>query len=584
MSKTNKIHRLPDELVNIIAAGEVVERPASALKEMLENSIDSSADNIKVIVKDGGVKEITVVDNGAGIDIDDAELVLERSATSKITSEEDLENLYTYGFRGEALASISSISDTTQIASSTKDTGFRLFKSAGNQEIKASEERGKGTSISVFKLLEKVPARKKFLKSTSTELKHLKDTFIYSAIPHTNVHFELFSDEKLIFRLPKTQDIFYRLYEIFGNPITKDLLKNSGGSTKIQIKGFIGKPSLGKKSSKHQYIFINNRYVKSPLIHSAISQAFSGRMHRDFKPVYFIFLDLDPVNFDINVHPRKLEVKFSNEQEIFKSVFAFTQKTLQKNEEENLKNLVEDQNELDMQKPTFLRDEPKEKSIAKPFIKNSNNQSRVKTSIKFTKTAFKDLKPAERPTQLITPTDKDNRETFHRDYEQKQLLNSFIFVEQGESIILIDQEAASKHIFKNMIDRNEVQKDRLSPPVVIDLDKSKNKERLIELSEKISESGIDIEDLGDSTIQVLSKPKILPKRVLKELLNDIAISKEITQNVVEEKIVDYSSYKKGEALTSDEIELISHRVSSLNKSSFIKLDKTSIESLIKKNR
>lgn len=572
----NRIQRLAEDVVNIIAAGEVVERPASAIKELLENSIDAGSDHIKVSVEEGGTKQISIVDNGEGIDIKDADLILERSATSKIKSEEDLETLYSYGFRGEALASISSISDGTEITSFRNKTGFKLSSSNGSLEIKALSEAGMGTTIELNGLFNKVPARKKFLKSESTELKHIKETFIQSAIPHTDIHFELFSNNSLIYRLPVTKDIYYRLYEIFGSNIAKNLIKNEVDLGKIKIKGFIGEPSLGKKNTKYQYIFINDRFVKSPLIHSAITQGYSGRMNRDFKPVYFIFIELDPKNFDINVHPRKLEVKFENESEIFRHIFQFTQKTLQKAEKDILAKNISDT-------PSFLvENKERRESLAKPKITHSKSNYTIKDSIKFSKSILEHKKYTLNKEVPKSPASKDNAVKFHRDGIQKQVLDSFIFVEHGKEIYLVDQAIASRQI-KQIEIESKPQKTRLKIPKVISFNKISQKNKILDNIESINRF-ISIDDFGGESIQITEKTDLIPKSKIETILYSIANLVKITENDVIKIIIHESSAKRGERLSEDEVSQIAQHLEKLENNSFIKLDPESIRSLIKKNK
>ncbi|WP_420319830.1 DNA mismatch repair endonuclease MutL [Flagellimonas sp.] len=311
------IKLLPDHVANQIAAGEVVQRPASVVKELLENAIDAGADLIKLIVKDGGKTLIQVVDNGVGMSGTDARLSFERHATSKISCAEDLFNLETKGFRGEALASIAAIAhvdmqtrtENSEVGSHIKIEGSKIV----SQEVVASP---KGTSISVKNLFFNIPARRNFLKSNQVELRHITDEFHRVALVHPQIEFHFYNNGSEIFNLPISK-LRQRIAHVFGSRM-KDRLVPVGEETEVvKISGFVCKPEFAKKSRGEQFFFANNRFIKSPYLHHAVVAAFEGLIKSDTYPGYFLYLEVDPASIDINIHPTKTEVKFDDENTLY---------------------------------------------------------------------------------------------------------------------------------------------------------------------------------------------------------------------------------------------------------------------------
>ncbi|WP_431122208.1 DNA mismatch repair endonuclease MutL [Flagellimonas flava] len=311
------IKLLPDHVANQIAAGEVVQRPASVVKELLENAIDAGATLIKLIVKDGGKALLQVVDNGKGMSETDARLSFERHATSKISSAQDLFNLQTKGFRGEALASIAAIAHVdmlTRIEGMEVGTHIKIEGSkVVSQEVVATP---KGTSISVKNLFFNIPARRNFLKSNQVELRHITDEFHRVALVHPNIEFHFYNNGSEIFNLPKVSHR-QRIAHVFGSRMTERLVPVEEETEVVNISGFICKPEFAKKSRGEQFFFANNRFIKSPYLHHAVVSAFEGLIKPDAFPGYFIYLEVDPKSIDINIHPTKTEVKFDDEQALY---------------------------------------------------------------------------------------------------------------------------------------------------------------------------------------------------------------------------------------------------------------------------
>ncbi|MEQ5789474.1 DNA mismatch repair endonuclease MutL [Muricauda sp. NFXS6] len=311
------IKLLPDHVANQIAAGEVVQRPASVVKELMENAIDAGSTSIKLIVKDGGKTLIQVVDDGLGMSETDARLSFERHATSKISSAQDLFNLQTKGFRGEALASIAAIAHVDmQTRTADNEVGTHL-KIEGSkiisQDVVATP---KGTSISVKNLFFNIPARRNFLKSNQVELRHITDEFHRVAMVHPSIEFHFYNNGAEIFNLPSTKHR-QRIVHIFGSKMEHRLVPVNEETDVVKVSGFICKPEFAKKSRGEQFFFANNRFIKSPYLHHAVVAAFEGLIKSDTYPGYFLFLDVDPSSIDINIHPTKTEVKFDDENTLY---------------------------------------------------------------------------------------------------------------------------------------------------------------------------------------------------------------------------------------------------------------------------
>lgn len=313
----NSIKLLPDHVANQIAAGEVVQRPASVVKELLENAIDAESKNITLIVKDSGKTLIQVIDDGLGMTITDARMAFERHATSKITSAEDLFNLHTKGFRGEALASIAAVSHV-ELKTKTveEETGTQIL--IEGSEVKSQDPcvSATGTSISVKNLFYNIPARRNFLKSDQVEQRHIIDEFQRVALAHPDVAFKLIHNNNELFRLPQS-NIRKRIVGVMGKKINENLVPIQEGTDLLKIKGFVTKPSYAKRSRGEQFFFVNHRFIKNSYLHHAIIQAFEGLLKPKTHPSYFIFLEIDPKSIDINIHPTKTEIKFEDEYGIY---------------------------------------------------------------------------------------------------------------------------------------------------------------------------------------------------------------------------------------------------------------------------
>ena len=323
-----KIHILPENLANKIAAGEVVQRPESVVKELMENAIDANATEINLLIKRAGKTLIQVIDNGDGMSEEDAILSVQKHATSKITTLSDLDAIKTLGFRGEALSSISAVSQLEiQTETRSDDLGISIRIEDGG---KVNIEKGsfpKGTSITIKNLFYNVPARRNFLKSDATEMKHMVDTFNKISLSHPEVAFRLFIEDEVALDYV-SGSLEERVTQVFGEQTFRSLVKISEDLEIISISGFIGKPSLLKKQKGDQYLFINNRFVQSKQINHAVFTAYENILEKGDYPFFVLFVKLDPAKIDINVHPTKLEVRFENEKDIYAFVLSSVKRGL----------------------------------------------------------------------------------------------------------------------------------------------------------------------------------------------------------------------------------------------------------------
>ncbi len=315
------INLLPDNIANQIAAGEVIQRPASAVKELLENAVDAGATSIQLYITDAGKALIQVIDNGKGMSETDARMCFERHATSKIKNIEDLFHIRTMGFRGEALASIAAVAQI-ELKTRRPEDEIGTFIEIDNSIVRKQEACAcaAGTNICMKNLFFSVPARRNFLKSNPAEMRHIIDEFIHVALPFPNIFFSLTSNEQQVFYL-EAGNYKQRFLQLLGNQYNTKLVPVKETTDYLDINGFVGKPEAAKKTRGDQYFFVNNRFIKSAYLNHAVTSAFDALLPKDSYPVYTLYIDLDPSQVDINVHPTKQEIKFEDE----KIVYAFVQ-------------------------------------------------------------------------------------------------------------------------------------------------------------------------------------------------------------------------------------------------------------------
>ncbi len=322
------IQPLPDLLVNKIAAGEVIERPASVVKELLENALDAGATRISLTVEDGGKKLIRVTDNGSGIAADQLDLAVMPHATSKISTEEDLFRIHTMGFRGEALASIGSVAHLN-IKSCASQAAEGAEINVAGEEIKSRTAAGcpVGTTIEVRDLFFNVPARRKFLRGANTESGHVQEQFARVALPNPQVEFELLNGSRQVKHLPRCEDMRERISAFHGTELAQDLIRIERAERGLRIVGHAAKPAQNRASGKWQYVFLNGRYIRDRYVQHAVKEAYRGLMEHDRFPVVFLSLGIDPEQVDVNVHPTKIEVRWQDSNMIHSQVLSALRET-----------------------------------------------------------------------------------------------------------------------------------------------------------------------------------------------------------------------------------------------------------------
>lgn len=322
------IQLLPDHVANQIAAGEVVQRPASIVKELLENAIDAGATKIELIVEEAGRNLIKVVDNGSGMSETDARMAFERHATSKIRTTEDIFHIATKGFRGEALASIAAVA---QVELKTKkndaEIGSVIYIEGGELQFQEPAQTSEGAVFSVKNLFYNVPARRKFLKSNHIEFRHIIDEFQRVALAHENIEFSLYHNDEVVFNLRKGSQM-QRIVDIFGRKLHPLLVPIKEDLGWVKLHGFVGKPEAAKKARGEQFFFVNGRFFRSPYLNRAVQEAFEGLLQNNYSPSFFLYLELDPEKIDVNIHPQKTEIKFEDENLIFALIRSTIKKSL----------------------------------------------------------------------------------------------------------------------------------------------------------------------------------------------------------------------------------------------------------------
>lgn len=359
-----QIRVLPDQLINQIAAGEVIERPASIVKELLENAIDAESTHITVEIMKGGTEKIVVTDDGCGMDEMDARMAFERHATSKVASLEDLEQIKTLGFRGEALASIASVSELTlQTKTANALGGVRLEMEGGKDPVVTASGCSVGTKIEVSNLFFNTPARKKYLKQEQTEYRHILEAVQDAALAHPKLAFKFVSNGRTIFDLLATEKLMARIGALFGKAVSDEMVDVFYGGADIQIAGYVGKPQTARATRKYQYFIINGRPVQDNRLSYAVKEGFSNLIPGTQHPVFVLSITIDPSQVDVNVHPRKLEVRFSDPNGVFRIIKSSVNAAL--NREHLMHNVPIREQNLDQ--PAFMRKEeikPVEKTSA----------------------------------------------------------------------------------------------------------------------------------------------------------------------------------------------------------------------------
>lgn len=452
----DKITLLPDNIANQIAAGEVIQRPASAVKELLENAVDAGATEIKLIINDAGKSLVQVVDNGSGMSETDARMSFERHATSKIRTIEDLFHIRTMGFRGEALASIAAVS---QVEMKTKKSGedSGTYIEVENSAVRVQEPVAAptGTSIAMKNLFFNVPARRNFLKSNAAEMRHIVDEFTRVALSFPTIQFSLTANNQQLFHL-ESGSLKQRIVQLLGNHYNARLVAVKEETDYMNIYGFAGKPDTAKKTRGDQYFFVNNRFIRSPYLNHAVMSAYQEMIPSDSFPMYVLFIDLDPTQVDVNVHPTKQEIKFEDEKIVYAFVQAAVKHALA--QFSITPTLDFDLDASIQQLPAIQQPFTEEKksaaaagSLYKGFTQKNQAHFIEKNELRHWKDFYKpgqteDEKPAPAPEPDTSPTHITPETPGYKDADLSQLLNTYITVPAGKGFLLIHQQAAHERV------------------------------------------------------------------------------------------------------------------------------------------
>lgn len=450
------IHLLPDSVANQIAAGEVIQRPASAVKELLENAIDAEATQIKLYIKDAGKSLIQIIDNGKGMSETDARMCFERHATSKIKKAEDLFEIRTMGFRGEAMASIAAIAQVelkSKMASRSTGTLIEIEGSKINKQEDCSMTDG--TQISIKNLFYNIPARRNFLKSNPVELRHIIEEFQRQALAHPEIFFSMHHDGQEMFHLPIGNQK-QRICAIFGNAYNERLIPVEESTDIINIDGFVGKPQFSKKTRGEQYFFVNKRFIKDPYLNHAIMNAFEELLSSDSFPFYVLFIDIDPKHIDVNVHPTKTEIKFEDEKLVYAILRSAVKRSLGKysvspsidfNTETSFSNLKPFNPSTDeIRIPTISVNpsfNPFEKRHQSGYIPGQTQMPRSNAGWE---ALYEIVKPNEEAEQIALHSENTNKQSDLSERNTFQLHQRFIVSPIKNGILMIDQQAAHERI------------------------------------------------------------------------------------------------------------------------------------------
>jgi len=457
----NRIRILPENVVNKIAAGEVVQRPESAVKELLENSIDASSQNIELHIKRAGKSLIQIIDDGIGMNEDDAVLCIQKHATSKISSYEDLEAIYTLGFRGEAISSIGAVSQLEVKTETRENEMGTLVRFDYGEMVKEKGSFPKGTSVSVKNLFYNTPARRNFLKTDATELKHIIDTFNKISLSHPDISFKFYNDDELIFDY-RSGSLEERISQVFADNMLDALIPVEERTEFGNLYGYVGKPSMLKKSKGEQYFFLNNRYVISRQINHAVFTAYENILEKGDYPFFILFMDIDPHKTDVNVHPNKLEVRFDDEKNIYNFVLTIIKKSLATYDLVPSMMFSEVTNETEKMRVDNFRRTEREDFSDRPAFESKKSFARTDFSDKDIDLIFGSITDdIIKPASIgITDSPLENvaTEILHKPNERStelaensfsfifQLHNKYILAQIKSGLMIIDQHVAHERI------------------------------------------------------------------------------------------------------------------------------------------
>lgn len=610
------IQLLPDHVANQIAAGEVVQRPASVVKELLENAIDANATVIKLIIKDAGKTLVQVIDNGKGMSTTDARLSFERHATSKIRTADDLFHLHTKGFRGEALASIAAIAHVELKTKQEQDEVGNSIVIEGSsivsQEVVVTP---KGTSISVKNLFFNIPARRNFLKSNAVEQRHVIDEFHRVALAHPNISFALYNNGSETFNLP-ISNYRQRIVNIFGNKTNEKLVPVEEVTEVLKISGFVGKPEYAKKTRGEQYFFVNDRFIKSPYLNHAIASAFDGLLKSGNHPSYFLNLTVDPQTIDINIHPTKTEVKFDDEHTLYALLRSAVKHSLG---QFNIAPVLDFERDASLDTPYHFNN----KESSTPVIEVDRSFNPFKESYASGKqtTAFKKETPSNWDSLYVgleskgTKTDLDFSEVHFESEETTisafndenkieqtkttyQIHNKYIVSTIKSGMLVIDQHRAHQRILYEDFLKNLTIKEGVSQQLLFPLElhfSSQEIQIISQLKEDLEHTGFVFSSVTNEIVEITGVPVSVPESevsiILEQLIGDVENEVPDTHfsatDLLAKSMAKSLAIKRGQSLQKDEQEHLVNKlfackepnVSPTNRTTFITM---SVDELDKK--
>ncbi|WP_179346106.1 DNA mismatch repair endonuclease MutL [Winogradskyella ursingii] len=612
---TDIIQLLPDHVANQIAAGEVVQRPASVVKELLENAIDADASEIKLIIKDAGKTLVQVIDNGKGMSVTDARLSFERHATSKISSAEDLFSLHTKGFRGEALASIAAIAHV-ELKTKRPDDELGTALEIEGSDVKSQEVTvtPAGTSVAVKHLFFNIPARRNFLKSDTVELRHITDEFHRVALAHPNIAFAFYHNGSQLFDLP-SENYRQRVVHIFGTKTNEKLVPVNEDTEVLKISGFVGKPEYSKKTRSEQFFFVNNRFVKSPYLNHAISAAFEGLLKDGYHPSYFLNLTVDPKSIDINIHPTKTEIKFDDEHTLYAILRSAVKHSLG---QFNIAPVLDFEHQSNLNTPYNY----KNKSAMAPAIEvdrgfnpfandgtqhNKNQQSFKKAPSASWESLYVGLESKGNNTpqdfgEMTFESQAETKSIFNGDsaLETKkttfQLQQKYIVSTLKSGMLIIDQNRAHQRILYENFLRHITIKEATSQQLLfpLQLHFTPNETNIIsQLKADLEHTGFVFYELSKKEVKITGVPvgvpesevSIILEQLISDVENDVPDANFSSADLLSKSMAKSLAIKNGQALNSTEQEHIvdslfackEPNVSPTNRPTFITLGVDDIE-------
>ncbi|MCP2043521.1 DNA mismatch repair endonuclease MutL [Pontibacter sp. HSC-36F09] len=526
------IHLLPDYLANQIAAGEVVQRPSSVVKELLENAIDARATSVQLIVKEAGKQLVQVVDNGIGMSETDARMCFERHATSKIKSTEDLFRIRTMGFRGEAMASIGAVA---QVELKTKphgaEAGTRLLVEGSTVVLQEPAAIPAGSSIAVKNLFYNVPARRNFLKTNAVEMRHILDEFQRVALAYPEVAFTLHHNDVEIFSLPAGK-LSQRIVGVFGNNYKEQMAGCEEETPFMNVRGYIGKPEFAKKTRGEQFFFVNNRFIKSGYLNHAVMTAYEGLLPKDSHPFYVLFIDIEPERIDINVHPTKTEIKFEDEKTVYAIVHAAVKKSLGTHNIAPSLDFQSDVNFAPLQ-PIRMQHGGEGFESEGTFSGFKAPSSPKKASSNGWEQLYEPLRntqPVQHQEERITSPsgmgllDDAFAAPMTTSSKTLQVHHKYLLVQVKSGVMIIDQQAAQERIlfekYMASLQKKMVTSQALLFPQTIELSPA-DSALVKELRAEFQELGFQFEDFGGNTIILNAIPADVQAANEKELLEEL---------------------------------------------------------------